>query len=515
MRNIIFMRFISILICIILMFPLLVCPCTEATLDVAKNMKGVWVASVYNLDYPTSPTKDVVALKKEATDILDNVKDMGINTVFLQVRPCADALYKSKIFPWSKYLTGKNGVAPNNNFDPLKFWVTEAHKRGIELHAWINPYRITKNGEEDYNALSINSPAKKYSDCVVKYTDGNYYFDPAYPEVRELVVQGILEIINNYEIDGIHLDDYFYPGTDFDDEKSYKKYGKDYSNIGDFRRHNVDLLIEKLHKEIKAQNKNILFGISPSGIWANKKNNSLGSDTNGGESYYKQYADTRKWVKKEWIDYIAPQLYWSIGYNIADYDVLVKWWSNVVKNTKTLLYIGMADYRTETSDKNNVWYEGKEIQKQLNMNKTVSNVSGEIHYRYSSLVKINPLKTLIANFYLPDEIKVLLDGKQIKFDQAPIIENGRTLVPLRAIFEELGATVLWNEALGTITANKGNNTITLAIGSKVMSRGIKRIELDAIAKIVNGRALVPLRAVSEAFDKNVSWDGFTKTITIK
>ena len=149
--------------------------CTYATTE----FKGVWVATVYNLDYPTKQTQDVEYLKSEATLILDNVKEMGLNAVFLQVRPSADAFYKSDIFPWSKYLTGKNGLAPNNNFDPLEFWVKEAHRRGIELHAWINPYRITKNGDEEYNLITNNSPAKLYSEYIVKYSDnkltgGNY-----------------------------------------------------------------------------------------------------------------------------------------------------------------------------------------------------------------------------------------------------------------------------------------------------------------------------------------------------
>ena len=389
----------------------------------------------------------------------------------------------------------------------------EAHKRGLELHAWINPYRITKNGDKDFEALSDKSPAKKYPEYVVKYTDGNYYFDPAYPKVRELVIDGILEIVENYDVDGIHMDDYFYPGTEFDDSVSYKKYGSDYANIGDFRRHNVDLLIEALHKKLSA--KNVTFGISPLGIWANKKNNSLGSNTTGSESYYKQYADTRKWVKKGWIDYIAPQVYWNIGYEVADYETLVKWWSNVVDGTDVLLYIGIPDYRCETSKTESIWYGGSEIIKQLSMNKRIKNIAGEIHYRYSSFKNYDELKNTVVAFYKQDDIKVFIDGKEVAFDQPPIIENGRTLVPLRAIFEELGADVIYNDANQTILAQKGDNTITLAIGSNVMSRGSKRLKLDVVAKVINGRTLVPLRAVSEAFDKDVSWNGNTKTVVIK
>ena len=173
------------------------------------ELKGVWVATVYNLDYPLKQTKDPNTLKSEAIAILDNVKEMGLNAVFLQVRPSADAFYESKIFPWSKYLTGENGTAPNNGFDPLEFWVKEAHNRGIELHAWINPYRITKNGDAEYNLIDKNSPAKLYPEYVIKHSDENYYFNPGIPEVRELVISGALEIVKKYDVDGIHMDDYF------------------------------------------------------------------------------------------------------------------------------------------------------------------------------------------------------------------------------------------------------------------------------------------------------------------
>ena len=185
------------------------------------DLRGVWVSTVVNIDYPTKATIDVEVLKSEALRILDNAKDMGMNAVFLQVRPCSDAIYKSKYFPWSKYLTGTQGLAPADNFDPLEFWITEAHKRGIELHAWLNPYRVTKqSGKEpahDFASLAPNNPAKLHPDWVVKHSDGNLYYNPGIPEVRKLVIDGITEIIENYDVDGIHFDDYFYPGNSFAD----------------------------------------------------------------------------------------------------------------------------------------------------------------------------------------------------------------------------------------------------------------------------------------------------------
>ena len=196
---------------------------------------------------------------------------------------------------------------------------------------------------------------------------------------------------------------------------------------------------------------------------------------------------------------------------------MVKWWSDVVKNTDTLLYIGMADYKTENVASNSVWYNGKEILKQLQLNDSISNIAGEIHYRYSSLLSAKGLKDTVTEFYAKanDEVKVFLDGKELVFDQPPVIEDGRTLVPLRAIFEELGANVIWNDVTRTVLAKKDDNTISLTIGSNVMSRGEKRTILDVVAKVINGRTLVPLRAVSEGFDMSVSWSKDTRTVIIK
>lgn len=368
-----------------------------------QEMRGVWVSSVVNIDYPSKPSTDQETLKNEALAILDNAADMGLNAVFLQVRPTADALYKSKLFPWSKYLTGSQGLAPSGGFDPLEFWVTEAHKRGMDLHAWINPYRITKrqSGEPavSLSLLASNNPARLNPGWVVKYSDGNLYFDPGIPEVRKLVIDGILEIIQNYDVDGIHFDDYFYPGKDFKDSATYSKYGKAYSNINDWRRANVNTLIGDLSKAIKATGKNISFGISPFGIWANKSSDPLGSDTKGAESYYDQYADTLKWVKEGLLDYIAPQLYWNIGYSVADYSKLLTWWKNAVSGTGTKLYIGQAAYRAGSANPSSAWYGTSEIIKQLQLNTAAPGVAGSIFFSYKSLVGIPYLGADIKAFY--------------------------------------------------------------------------------------------------------------------
>ena len=479
-----------------------------------SEMRGVWVASVYNLDYPTKQTTDAEILKKEAIKILDDAKDLGMTAVFLQVRPTADALYKSNIFPWSRFLTGRNGLAPQNDFDPLEFWIQEAHKRNLELHAWINPYRVTKNGDQEYQGICADSPAKKNSNWIVRYSDGNYYFDPGIPEVRTLVVEGIAEIVNNYEIDGIHMDDYFYPGTGFEDTKTFEKYKKNFTNIEDWRRNNVNLLVKEISDRINEIDSEIEFGISPAGIWANKKKKEVGSNTNGTESYYQHYADTRKWAQEGWIDYIAPQIYWEIGHKTADYKTLVTWWSDTLKNSQTKLYIGMADYKTIDVKKDSVWYQGEEIEKQLNLNDLYENIEGEIHYRYASLLSDKNLYNKVKDYYKNQPIKVYVQGEKVDFDQEPIIKNGRTLVPLRKIFEALNADVIWDGETKTAKVTKGNIEIEFQIGNKNLIANGKSKTIDVEPQLVNGRTLVPLRAISESMNLNVDWNGTTKIVNI-
>ncbi len=369
----------------------------------ASGLRGIWVATVSNIDYPEHPVTDSEVLKSEALKILDNAAATGFNAVFLQVRPSSDALYKSGYFPWSKYLTGKQGQAPDGGFDPLEFWVEEAHKRGIQLHAWVNPYRITKKLDKepsyDFSSLAPTNPATLHRDWVVKYSDGNLYFNPGIPEVRKLIIDSALEIVDKYAVDGIHFDDYFYPGRDFNDKATFAKYGSAYKNIDDWRRANVNTLVSELSHAVKASGKPVSFGISPFGIWANKKTNPLGSDTNGMESYYDHYADTRKWVKEGTIDYIAPQLYWNIGYSSADYSKLLSWWKDTVDGTGVDLYIGQAAYRAGSSDRSSPWYGVSEIVKQMELNEKTPAVKGSIFFNYTTLTDNQALTAVIKAVY--------------------------------------------------------------------------------------------------------------------
>lgn len=343
------LRMLMLIICAAISISVFYAP-QGGTADAAENteLRGIWVSTVSNIDYPKTQTTDAGKLKAELDEILDNCKDMGFNAVFFQVRPCGDALYKSEYFPWSKYLTGEQGVAPSNGFDPLEYAVEGAHKRGMQLHAWINPYRIT-NSSGDNDKLSADNPAVKNPGLVLTDSNGKMYYNPGDSASIELIVNGAAEIVQNYDVDGIHMDDYFYPEASFDDETTYSFHKDEFSDKAAWRRNNVDTLVKKLDERLHSIKSDIRFGISPRGIWANKSEMPEGSDTSGSGSYTKIYADSRGWVKNGWVDYIMPQIYWNIGYEIADYSTLCDWWSDVVRGTDVELYIGEGAYRTTTS----------------------------------------------------------------------------------------------------------------------------------------------------------------------
>ena len=346
-----------------------------------KELRGVWVASVSNIDWPSKPGLSVEKQKAEFISILNNVKSWNMNAVFVQIKPESDAFYPSKYAPWSRYLTGTQGVNPG--YDPLKFMVEEAHKRGIEFHAWFNPYRLTATGGRE--KLSSESIGKKKPEWTVTY-GGKVYLNPGIPEVNNYVVNSIVEVVKNYDVDGVHMDDYFYPykvkNQEYPDSAQYQKYGKKFSNVGDWRRNNINTLIEKLRKEIKKENPNVEFGISPFGVWRNDSTDpARGSATKAGvQNYDDLYADILLWMNKGWIDYVAPQIYWNQGHKSAEYNTLVKWWSKYAGQSNTNLYIGQAAYKT------NEWKDAKELINQINFNRNYPEVKGSIFFSYKSLL---------------------------------------------------------------------------------------------------------------------------------
>lgn len=510
------------------------------------EFRGVWVPSVLNLAYPSKPTQNANTLKKEADAVLDNAKALGFNAVFFQVRPSSDALYKSSIYPWSNYLTGTQGVAPTDGFDPLQYYIEGAHARGLELHAWVNPYRITSDAGQ-VNSLSVNNPAILHPELVVKYTNGKLYFNPGEPEARKMIIDGIAEIVDNYDVDGIHLDDYFYPGNDFGDADAFAKYGGDFKSIGDWRRNNNDVLIKGIHTTIKAKNKDVEFGISPIGIWANKKNNSLGSNTNGNESYYAEFADTRKWIKEEYVDYIMPQIYWPVGDKAADYDVLSTWWADVVKGTNVELRIGMGAYKTNGVDASSPWYGGAEIKRQMEMNRENPLIDGYSMYAYQSIMKDVNLYNVIKSANqtqialeqgspntvdaVVSSMKVVIDGSEVPFNAYNIA--GNNYFKLRDVAYSLKDSgkafeVTWdqdNQAINMYRL-KGYTPIggEMAAGSTIQT--VKATESQP-KTYVDGSAVkfttynisdnnyIKLRDLGSTFDFTTDWDNDTRTLTIK
>ena len=346
-----------------------------------KEFRAVWVASVANIDWPSKKGLSEEQQKREYLNILDNVKRWNMNAVVVQVKPTGDAFYPSKYGPWSEYLTGKQGVNPG--YDPLKFMVEEAHKRGIEFHAWFNPYRLSMN--TDRSRLSRDNIVFKKPEWIVEY-GGKLYLDPGIPAVDDYVVDSIMEVVKNYDIDAVHMDDYFYPykvkNQEYPDEYTYRQYGSEYNSKSAWRRDNVNRLVEKLSAEIKKTKPNVQFGISPFGVWRNKSTDPVrGSDTKAGvQNYDDLYADILLWIDKGWIDYVAPQIYWNQGFNLAEYNTLVRWWSDAVAGSKTDLYIGQAAYKVKE------WKNSNELINQVYFNRDFSNVKGSIFFSYKSLL---------------------------------------------------------------------------------------------------------------------------------
>jgi uncharacterized lipoprotein YddW (UPF0748 family)/N-acetylmuramoyl-L-alanine amidase len=367
---------------------------TVAMLKADTGLHGVWVTTVGNADFPKKQGESVAQQKKEADAILDKVRAMGLNTIFLQVRPNSDALYKSSVYPWSAVLTGTQGKDPG--YDPLAYFIDGAHKRGLKLSAWINPYRVQTVANKA--ALCATNPAKLHPAWAVPTSAGQLYYDPGLPAVRSMIEQGVLEIVKNYDVDGIVFDDYFYPEKNFADGATYKAYGAGLS-LDDFRRDSVNKLINELHKKIKSLNPEIEFGVSPAGVWGNHSQNLLGCDTKGSySSYYDQYADTRLWVKKNWVDFICPQIYWSIGDERADYKTVLKWWADTVNGTGVKLYIAHAVSKQGGGESG--WNSPDQIVLQIREAEKYPAYKGSVFFDYSSLCQnTDGAADAIANYY--------------------------------------------------------------------------------------------------------------------
>lgn len=358
-----------------------------------REFRGAWIQAVNGQFQGMSPQK----MQETLISQLNILQEAGINAIIFQIRPEADALYASKYEPWSRFLTGVQGIAPNPYWDPLQFMIDECHKRNMELHAWINPYRAKTKGTA---SVAGNHPTKLYPDRFIEY-DGQLYFDPGFPENRAYICRIVKDILERYDVDAIHMDDYFYPypspGKTIRDDVSFAQYGTGYANREDWRRNNVNQLIKEMHETIRATKPWVKFGISPFGIYRNQKNDPNGSQTNGLQNYDDLYADILLWVNNGWVDYNIPQVYWEIGHPAADYQELVKWWATHADNRP--LFIGQDVMRTVKNadlQNPNIHQQARKMQLQ----RSYPAIEGSCQW-YAAAVVDNPgnYRTTLTRYY--------------------------------------------------------------------------------------------------------------------
>ncbi|TMI68423.1 MAG: hypothetical protein E6H09_22930 [Bacteroidetes bacterium] len=350
------------------------------------EFRGVWIATVDNIDWPSRGMVNVDSQKAEFIRQLDMHQRNGMNAVIVQVRPAADAFYPSKYEPWSQWLTGVQGRAPSPYYDPLQFMIDEAHKRGMEFHAWCNPYRANFNIPS--SSIAPDHITRKHPEWFITYGEAKY-FDPANKQAREFVVNVISDIVRRYDIDAIHMDDYFYPyripGKEFPDDVSYKRSGSNLSKP-DWRRSNVDTIIRMISTSIKNIKPYCKFGISPFSVWRNKNVDRDGSDTQSGVSNYDDlYANILLWLQEGWIDYVAPQLYLEIGHDKIAYEKILDWWSK--HSYGRHIYIGHGIYRV--NERNKAWKNVNELPNQIKLLRSYPNVQGSIYFS-STTFNSNP-----------------------------------------------------------------------------------------------------------------------------
>ncbi|WIX07031.1 glycoside hydrolase family 10 protein [Xanthomonas oryzae] len=378
----------------------------RAALPGQRQMRATWVTSVLNLDWPSAvsaqmadPVARVMAQQQELLTILDQAQALHLNTLVFQVKPCADALYRSRILPWSQVLTGVLGKDPG--FDPLAFLLRHAHARGIQVHAWLNPYRVSTDISqatlEMLSTAASDSPPSVYVQHPewVGVAAGRLVLDPGIPAVRRWICAVVAELIVHYDVDGVQFDDYFYSETaqsPLDDAQTYARQGAGFADKGDWRRDNTYRLIRDVGTTIRAIRPSVAFGVSPAGVWRNRQDDPRGSDTQAGApSFDVAYADTRRWVREALIDYIVPQIYWPFARQIVRYDVIARWWADTVGTGRVQLYIGMALYKVGTSSALEPdWTVAggvPEIARQLDLNAALPQIRGCMLFRHGFLAQ--------------------------------------------------------------------------------------------------------------------------------
>lgn len=339
------------------------------------EMRMVWIATVNNIDWVPKGVTEPYRQQAAMIEMLDKFKSLNINAIILQIRPTADAFYRSNYEQWSQFLTGEQGKAPYPFYDPLEFVIEEAHRRNIDVHVWLNPYRLLNS--DDLDQLHGDNLFFKKPDMFIKY-GMQYFFNPANKETLEHIRLVVRDIVARYDIDAIHIDDYFYPypirGEEFPDADDFKADPRGFKNIADWRRDNVNKAIDVISTTIKATKPYVEFGVSPFGVWRNKNRDPKGSDTKALTNYDDLYADILKWIDEGKIDYVIPQLYWEIGHKAAEYNTLAEWWNR--NSGQTNLYIGLYASNLGNKSASKAWLTGNELCRQMKTNAKYSNIKG-------------------------------------------------------------------------------------------------------------------------------------------
>jgi len=497
----------------------------------STDMRAVWISTVYSADYPSTINNEA-AQKAEFIEKLEQAQALGMNTVVVQVRPKGDAFYESELNPWSAVLTGAQGMDPG--YDPMAFMIEETHKRGMEFHAWMNPYRITTSGV-DLAVLSADNMARKHPDWILIYNNAMYY-NPALDEVQDYICDTVEEIVENYDVDAIHFDDYFYPSNYPLPE------GEDRDGlVANERRDHVNDLIKGVYKTIKKADSSVEFGISPMGIWKNSTSDPEGSATRGTEGYYSVFGDAKTWVEKGWVDYIVPQIYWEQGNAYADYETMVKWWSDVVKGTGVDLYIGHGIYKDIVA---------AEITEQLEINENY-NVKGSFFFSLRDLldnrkgcadaVQVYYAEVDVPEVVVPEpEIPVTVQKKVAYAARAKVTVNGTpvefqtytiddyTYFKLRDIADAINGTqkqfmTFWDESTQSIQlvrrapyTSTGSSAVG-KYGDTIASTSTAKLYCDGVRKYVsaytiNDYTYYKLRDIAQLIDMGVTWNESTMTI---
>ncbi len=360
-----------------------------------REFRAAWIATVANIDWPSKPGLPSIEQQEQFVRRLDQLKQVGCNAVIVQIRPSSDALYASSIEPWCHYLTGRQGQPPFPYYDPLTFMIAEAHKRNMEFHAWFNPFRALVDSHKNPN------PPKHvtytHPEWIISY-GGKSYIDPGYPEAREYVIKVITDVVKRYDIDAVHLDDYFYPyriaGQQFGDYRSYAQFGQG-GDKDDWRRTNVSQFISLLNTNIKDIKSYVKLGISPFGIWRNASKDPEGSVTRGGQTDFDDlYADVLLWMRKGWIDYLLPQLYWEHSSHAAPFGVLLPWWQQHSYGRQ--VYYGLGLYRMVGGS--GAWTGTHELMSQVREIRNTTPLSGYAFYSASCFDKLPAISDSLHGF---------------------------------------------------------------------------------------------------------------------